>query len=511
MQRDGANLSIWQKPNEEFKSGAAALPQQVFDVVIVGGGITGITTALLLQQAGKQCLLVEAHNIGYGTTSGTTAHLNTFVDTTYDVIEKDFSAEKAKLVAEVTAEAINLIKHHVETYNINCGFAQLPGYVFSQTDKQADALEKIADASARAGLSVQRVETIPVNIPFKTAIEIGGQAQFHPTNYIIGLAKAFEQHGGIIVENCLVKSTDDNDETLIVRTSLGSVQAKQMVYATHIPIGINLLHMRCAPYRSYAIAVTLKDGNYPNALVYDMYSPYHYYRTQEIEGNKYLIAGGEDHKTGHEENTEACLMRLESYVREHFEVEQVAYKWSSQYYEPADGLPYIGKLPGSSGKTFVATGFSGNGMTYGTVAAIIFREMLAGVTSKYEDVFEPRRVKPIAGFSNFIKENVDVAKELISGWLTKEKIDELAALAPGEARVVSFEDNRVALYKDEQNNLHAVNPVCTHMKCIVSWNNTEQSWDCPCHGARYNCNGIVLTGPSTDGLKEVSLTALVKK
>jgi Rieske Fe-S protein len=284
-----------------------------------------------------------------------------------------------------------------------------------------------------------------------------------------------------------------------------------MVYATHIPAGINILHMRCAPYRSYAIAVELKDGNYPDALVYDMQSPYHYYRTQEVNGKRYLIAGGEDHKTGHEENTNACLLRLESYVREHFNIDTVAYSWSSQYYEPADGLPYIGRLPGSSGKTFVATGFSGNGITYGTVAALMFREILAGASNKYEDVFDPRRVKPIAGFTNFVKENVDVAKELITRWLTKEKIDELAALAPGEARVVTFEDNRIALYKDEQNNLHAINPVCTHMKCIVSWNNTEQSWDCPCHGARYNAEGIVLTGPSTDGLKPVDIATLVKK
>jgi glycine/D-amino acid oxidase-like deaminating enzyme/nitrite reductase/ring-hydroxylating ferredoxin subunit len=509
MKRDGASTSLWQNNIQEYNAQQPGLPQKLFDVVIVGGGITGLSTALLLQKSGKACILLEAHTLGFGTTSGTTAHLNTFIDTTYDEIEKDFSAEKAKLVAQATREAIEQIKQHTITYNIDCGFKELPGYVFSQTEEQAAQLDKVTDASLDAGLSISYVQSIPVPIDFNKAIQIDRQAQFHPTKYIIALAKAFEEAGGTIIEQCQVKEADDK-EVVKVKTTLGDVQSKKLIYATHIPPGINLLHLRCAPYRSYAIAVTLQDDQYPDALVYDMYEPYHYYRTQEVDGKKYLVAGGEDHKTAHEENTEACLRNLESYVRKYFKVAEVSYRWSSQFYEPADGLPYIGVLPGNSDNILVATGFSGNGMTFSNVAAIVLRDIIVTGSSKYEEVFNPKRIKPVAGFTNFVKENVDVAKELVGRWLSKEKLEELSGIATGEARVVKYENNTVAIYKDEKGTIHAVNPACTHMKCQVSWNNAEQSWDCPCHGARYEYDGTVLNGPATKPLGAIELSELVK-
>lgn len=509
MKRDGANTSLWQYNQPDYASNSRVLPSGIVDVVVIGGGITGVTTALLLQKAGKLCVLLEAHTLGFGTTSGTTAHLNTMLDTSYDVIERNFNEEAAYVVANATKEAIELVRSHVLEYGIECGFSELPGYLFAQDETQSDELKKILEASQKVGIEVDYTQEVPVPIDFQKAIRFEGQAQFHPIQYLTALAEAFEREGGIILQNCPVIEVQDG-ETVHLATSLGHLWARSVVQATHIPFGVNFIHMKSAPYRSYALAVTLRNNQYPDAEVYDMQDPYHYYRTQEVEGKKYLIAGGEDHKTGHEESTDACFDRLEAYVRNHFDVEKVDFKWSSQYYEPTDGLPYIGLLPGASSNVYVATGYSGNGMTLSNVAALELRSLIVEGKSKYNELFSPSRVK-LAGVPNFIKEQVDVVAQFFGKKIGVPELEQLVELAPGEGKVVKYEGDKVALYKDESGALHAVNPTCTHMGCSVSWNTSEKSWDCPCHGARYSCDGKVLTGPSNKNLEIIALAPEANK
>jgi Rieske Fe-S protein len=322
------------------------------------------------------------------------------------------------------------------------------------------------------------------------------------------LQKRFEEKGGVIVQNCMVKDFK-GDDVLEVDTSQGIFYAKTLIWATHIPPGVNLLHFRCAPYRSYAMAVSLNNDAYPDGLAYDMYNPYHYYRTQVVDGKKYLIIGGEDHKTAHEENTEKCFNRLEAHTRKYFDVKEIAFKWSSQFFEPADGLAYIGHLPGNPDNVLVATGYGGNGMTYSHIAAITLTDLIVKGEGPYTKLFHPGRVKPIAGFANFVKENADVVKEFIGKRLSKEKLDELTDIAPGEAKLVKYEGKSLALYKDEEGGLHAVSPVCPHAKCSVGWNSAEKSWDCPCHGSRFAVDGEVLTGPAREGLEVVEIESLI--
>ncbi len=275
---------------------------------------------------------------------------------------------------------------------------------------------------------------------------------------------------------------------------------------------MNLLHFRCAPYRSYVIAAKLKnEADYPDALAYDMYDPYHYYRTCEINGEKYFIAGGEDHKTGHEDNTEAIFTKLEAYVRNFYEIDEVAFRWSSQFYNPADGLAYIGHLPGHPNNMFVATGYGGIGMSNSHIAARLLTDLILTGESEYRKLFDPNRIKPVAGFQEFTKEAADVVGHLIGGAFPKEKLEELADLAPGEARVVNYEHHSIALYKDEDGHLHAVNPACTHIKCMVNWNAAEKSWDCPCHGSRFSYDGEMLTAPARKDLEVLQVEELVEK
>lgn len=462
-----------------------------------------------LQKAGKQCLLIEACTIGFGTTGGTTAHLNTFLDTTYDHIESDFGEKNAQLVFQATKEAIESIRRNVEQYNIDCGFSYRDGYVFSQNADQSYSIEKIMDACRRVGMDIGYTDEIPLPIPFEKAARFTGQAQIHPTKYLYGLAEAYEDAGGYLVQYCRLESYESNG-LAEAKTNLGIIRARKLIFATHIPPGINLLHFRCAPYRSYALAAKLNDDKYPDALVYDMYDPYRYYRTQEFNGQKYLVVGGEDHKTGHNDNTDFCFSKLDSYISKYYDIEEVSFKWSSEFFEPADGLPYIGHLPGFTENVYVATGYSGNGITYSHVAARLLCDLVVKGQSEYQHVFDPNRIKPVAGFTNFVKENADVVKEFIGKRLSKEKIESLVEIAKGEGRVVKYEGESIALYRDERGTLHAVNPVCTHAKCIVQWNTSEKSWDCPCHGARYTADGKVITGPASKDLEIVELKDLVK-
>jgi len=510
IKRDGYTTSLWQDAATPFRSTTTRMENQLFDVVIAGGGITGLSTALLLQEAGKKCLLLEARNLCFGTTGGTTAHLNTLLDTPYPTIEKKFNKEAAKLIADAAAGALNLIRLNIKKHAINCDFEEASAYLFAQNDEQEKELQEIFEASARAGLDVQYTDQYRFPMPFSKIMKAGNQAKFNPVQYVYGLAKAYENAGGIIRQNCRITEVK-NDHKLEITSSQGRYQATDIIYATHVPPGVNLLHLRCIPYRSYAMAVILEDNNYPEDLAYDMVDPYHYYRSQIVNGQTYLIAGGKDHKTGTEGNTDYFFTRLEATIRENFKVKEIAYKWSSQYFEPADGLPYIGQLPGHPQHIYVATGYGGNGMTYSQVAARVLSDILLKQENPLIELLDPNRIKPIAGFSNFITHNTGVISNYAGKLFSADKLIELADLAPGEARIVRYEGKKIGLYKDEKGNLHAVNPVCTHLKCEVAWNGAEHSWDCPCHGARYDCTGKVIGGPADLPLETINVAELENK
>lgn len=505
IRRDGFCTSLWQADMQPYIATRAADNDHRYDVIIVGGGITGITTGLLLQQRGKKCLILEAASLGFGTTGGTTAHLNTLLDTPYHVISKNFNKDIAQQVAMVTAEALETIKGNCLRYNIQAGWENADAFLFAQDADQEKELEEIRKASTEAGLTADYCTAIPVPVPFTKAIQVKEQAKFNPLPYIYALAEAFEAEGGVIVQDCRVTASDVLETYVEVNTTKGMFRATDLVYATHIPPGINLLHLRCVPYRSYAMAVTLEGNDYPQGLSYDMYDPYHYYRTQEVNGQLYLIAGGEDHKTGMEENTSQCFRRLESHIRQYFKVKEIIYQWSSQYFEPADGLPYIGHLPGYPEHIYVATGFGGNGMTYSTVAALQLTRIIMQEKPVGENLFNPNRIKPVAGFTNFVTHNAAVVKQFLGKLFSADTLSQLAELAPGEGRVVELEEQKMALYKNEEGRLYALRPDCTHMKCDVKWNMAEKSWDCPCHGARYDFEGKILTGPADASLEVINI------
>jgi glycine/D-amino acid oxidase-like deaminating enzyme/nitrite reductase/ring-hydroxylating ferredoxin subunit len=501
MKRDGQCISLWQNMPEHISK---HMPLAA-DVVIVGGGITGISTALRLQREGKKCVVLEAQNIGFGTTGGSTSHLNTLLDTAYYTIKNKFGSKNAELVYALAHKSLNQIEKNIIGYDIDCGFERKDAYVFAHDEKQRKELDKIVASSSEVGLKMDFSKSIPIPSPFEKAAKAPDQGQMHITKYLYGIAEAFERMGGRIIQNCRVTDCVEEQGETIVLTSKGNIKTEHVIYATHTPPGVNVLHFEIAPYRSYVLAVTLADNNYPDALVYDLDAPYHYYRTQEVDGKKYLIFGGEDHKTGHEENTEYCFTKLESYLRKQYDVEEVAFKWSSQYFESADGLPYIGHLPGNPKNIWVATGFGGNGIIYGTATSCILTDLICKGSSPYEELFSPARFKPVAGFANIVKESADVVAMFIDKKFAVEEIEGAVALAHNDARLVKYESYTLGLYKDEKGKLFAVNPSCPHIKCSVGWNGAEKSWDCPCHGSRFSFTGELMTAPARKDLETIEL------
>ena len=502
LERDGARASLWQTTTEKFSSPAINHNRE-FDVIIVGGGITGLATALILQEGGKRCAVIEAKSLCFGTSGGTTAHLNTFFDTPYPTIIQNFDKEKAARVAEAARDAVALIERNIGKYEIDCQFERAPAYLFAQTDKQIGELEDISKACNDLGVRNSLVDDIPWPLDCRRAMLVDDQAKFHPTRYVMGLARAFTGLGGVIIENCRVHPPND-DEPIEIATPAGKLKAEKLIFATHIPPGITYLNLRCAPYRSYAMAWKLKS-DLPGSLAYDMYDPYHYYRTQKIDDTNYLIAGGEDHKTGHGSDTRECFRKLEEHVRKTFDVGEATNSWSSQYFEPVDGIAYIGYMPGKQSNILVATGFGGNGMTYSHISALIFAELLLGTDGKYHEVFDVGRNKPLASAKNFIRENLDVAAKWLGKLLPADRLNEAQEMQPGEGRIVKIEGETTALHRDDSGELHAIDPTCTHMKCHVAWNAAEQSWDCPCHGARFSVKGEVLTGPADLNLERIQI------
>lgn len=501
MNRDGNTQSLWQAIGEDYQPTNQWDPSKIYEVAIVGGGITGLTLALRLQEQGIQCLVAEAHNIGFGTTGGTTAHLNTMLDTPYNTIAKDFGVDHARLVGDGARQAITFIAHTCQRLGIDAGFQYRAGYLLANGEEEEKELADILAGARTAAVAVSEAAQAPTPLPYTRLGVFEDQAEIHPTAYLYGLAKAFEAAGGVILQHCIVGNRTHTNAHFDLETSLGALSAHKVVYATHIPPGINILHFRCAPYRSYVLACTLADEAYPEGLIYDLKEPYHYFRTQEWHGQRYLIAGGCDHKTGQNDNTDYSFTELEAFVRQYYNVADIAYRWSSQYFETTDGLPYIGQMPGDEAGVYCATGYSGNGIILGTLAGIVLSDILSGKATPYEALFHPGRVKPVAGFAAFVQENANVVSQFIGKRFAYEQISELAALAPGEGKLAEWEGEKIALYKDENGRVFGVDPVCPHAACVVDWNNAEKSWDCPCHGSRFSPSGVLLTGPARKGLE----------
>ena len=491
----GDTTSIWLATAD-----SATFPRldgdRTVDVAIVGAGITGLTAALLLAQAGKNVLVLDSGQIGQGVSAYTTAHLTTMYDVGYAQIEKDFDETSARLVAESSRVAIERIAQWVQDEQIDCDFERVDGYLYSEDAADEQTLHDEIDAASRAGIEAEWVAETPLPFAVHRALRLPNQAQFNPLPYLHALARAVERHGGSVCELTRVDSVDGGD-ACTVTTERGTVTANAVIIATHMPINDLYLFTKAEPYRSYVLGVRL-NGAVPVGLYWDSEDPYHYTRNYRDEQGEVLIVGGEDHKTGHESDTEQPFRNLEAYVRERYDVSEIAYRWSAQWYDPIDGLPFIGEYP-LRPHVYAATGYSGNGMTMGTLAGMMLADEILDVDNPYHDLYSINRFKPLVGGPSMIKAGIDEAIRFVADRF-KTDADDTSEVPLGEGRVLKVDGEQTAVYRDERGVLHNLSPICTHLGCIVNWNTAEKSWDCPCHGGRFTATGEVLEGPPSKDL-----------
>jgi glycine/D-amino acid oxidase-like deaminating enzyme/nitrite reductase/ring-hydroxylating ferredoxin subunit len=468
------------------------------DVCVIGGGIAGITTAYLLGLEGRRVVVLEAGALGGGETGRTTAHLSNALDDRYHVLERLHGRGGARLAAASHAAAIGRIESIVATERIACDFQRLNGYLFVPPGESLDVLDAEFEAARHAGLEeVRMVPRAPIaSFNSGPCLVFPRQAQFHPLTYLDALASAIQRLGGQLFGSTHVTGVEAGPPGVVSTDSGRTVTADFVVCATNTPvIDWLIIHSKQAPYRTYAVGARVPPGSVPVALYWDTADPYHYVRLQ----GDVLIVGGEDHKTGQEDDAYDRFAYLDAWARERFPIAEVEYKWSGQVMEPVDGLGYIGRNPGDKGHIMVATGDSGHGMTHGSFAGILLTDLILGRPNSWEPLYDPSR-KSLKSAAEYVKENVNVARQYLD-YVSPGEVGSVDEIRPGHGALVRHGLTKVAVYRDDQGVLHQLSAVCTHLGCIVHWNTLEGTWDCPCHGSRFGTDGRVLNGPAITPLE----------
>lgn len=470
-------------------------------VVIIGAGITGLTAALLLAEKGRRVVVVEKESIGAGETGNTTAHLTVALDARYHYVQRHYSKEEAKLVADASRAALAKIEELVRRLSIDCHFLRVPGYLYTEKRKYVEELKNEAAAARDAGLDARWVTGVP--LPFETcgAVLWPDQAQFHPRQYLTGLAMHAAAAGVQIYERTPVTKISKG----VVETGEGSITADAVFMATNVPIhGFTPVLTKSAAYRTYAMAFH-QTGDHPEGLFWDTADPYHYTRWQETEAGAFLIVGGEDHRVGENDDTDASFERLGTYARQSFGVHPLRHQWSGQVIEPFGGLPLIG---GGNGQ-YISTGYSGQGMTFGSAGAMLVTDLILGVENPWAAVFDPSRNRPHMTTREFITENLHFPAHLIADRFNADvEARSTEEVHPGEGKIIKVDGRKIAAFRDESGALHCLSPVCPHMKCDVAWNDAERTWDCPCHGSRFSTTGEVLNGPAIAPLAKLESASI---
>jgi glycine/D-amino acid oxidase-like deaminating enzyme/nitrite reductase/ring-hydroxylating ferredoxin subunit len=469
------------------------------EVVVIGGGIVGITTALLLAEAGVEVVLIEAGRLARGVSGHTTAKVSSQHGFVYAELGSKFGAEAARTYGQANEAGLEWIAARAEG-GIDCDFRRRPAYAYVTSESQRSQAEDETEAAIAAGLPATLVDSTPLPYPVAAAVRFDDQAEFHACRYLLGLAEQLAASGARIYENTRAAEVDE-DEPCAVKTPGGRVSADRVVVATHYPfLDRALVFPRAYPQRSYALACRIANAA-PDGMFISADSPTRSVRAVPLDGEELLLVGGEGHKTGTGGDTEERYRRLEEFARMHWEVESVEYRWSSQDPTTADGLPYIGRLTPRSKRVFMATGFAKWGITNGTVAALILAELARDRPHPWAALFDPCRLNPVAAGPTLLKENAEVGLHFVGDRLKHRGTRRIEDLAPGEGDIVSVEGEKVAGYRDEDGSLMAVSTRCTHLGCQVNWNAAERSWDCPCHGSRFAPSGEVLHGPAVHRLE----------
>jgi glycine/D-amino acid oxidase-like deaminating enzyme/nitrite reductase/ring-hydroxylating ferredoxin subunit len=486
--------SVWHRRPPGTRHFPALSQDLGVDCAVVGAGITGLTTAALLASEGRSVAVLERNQVASGTTGSSSAHLTYALDTDYRTLVTRFGDDAVRGVVDSLRAALETIAQLAAADGRECGFRRVPGFRFAEEAAQAESLVAEAECARRLGIAVAQVEHLPLPLPCAAVIRFEDQAEIDPVAYCELLASLVVARGGRIFEDTAVTEAADG---YVVTADGFRVDAEQVIEATHTPLGLApALQTRLGAFTSYCVAARLSERIEPG-LYWDCEDPYHYLRA--LDDGYGVLAGGKDHRTGREDFPARRLRSLKEWLRARLPVESFEACWSHEFFEPADGLPYIGLLPGARSH-YVATGFSGTGLTFGTVAARLLRDLVLQGTSPWQEIYTPARWKPLASGRNLAKENLGVAWHLLASRLRSGEDGSLVELRPEKGCITRIDGQNVAAYRDAEGELHVMSPRCTHLGCHVAWNDLDKTWDCPCHGGRFRATGEPFYGPPVERL-----------
>jgi glycine/D-amino acid oxidase-like deaminating enzyme/nitrite reductase/ring-hydroxylating ferredoxin subunit len=476
------------------------------DVAVIGAGITGLTAAYLLKKSGLTVAIIDRRRAGGVDSSLTTAHVTCVTDENLSSLVRHFGRDHAWAAWDAGLAAIEQIDRTVAAEEIDCEWTWVTGYKHCAPGAACDAkaLAEEAQLADDLGFDAAYLDAVPFfGVP---GVAYDGQAKFHPRKYLAALAKLVDGGGSHVFEH--TESEEVKADPLSVCANRHTISCGDVVIATHTPLmgKTNLasalgLQTKLYLYTSYAVGGRLPKGLVPEACFWDTADPYHYLRVDAHRGFDYAIYGGRDHKTGQQQDTAACFAALENDARATLPALEITHRWSGQVVETNDGLPFIGE---TSARQFAATGYAGNGMTFGTLAGMMARDFVVGRKNPWRDLFDPGRAKVLGGTWDYIKENLDYPYYLIRDRFAGPEGRSLRAVRRGEGRIIEVNGTRVAAYRNEQGRVMTMSSVCTHLGCEVRWNDAEHTWDCPCHGSRFTPNGRVLAGPAETPLGRVN-------
>lgn len=474
------------------------------DVAIIGGGISGITTAYLLAKEGRNVALVDASTILNGTTGHTTAKITAQHGLIYNELIQTIGQEKTKLYYEANNNALQFIKKIVAEHQIECDLTQEDAYIYANSDESVCKLEDELAVYKKLGIDSEYVHSIPLPLQTKAAIIMKNQAQFHPVAYLSRLVRFIMGTGGALYENTTAIDIEEGPQPKVVTRDGHTITCEHVVICSHFPFydGIGLYFASMYADRSYVLGVKTKT-DYPGGMYISADNPTRSLRYTMMNGEKLVLIGGESHKTGQGICTIKHYEALQTFGEETLGIKEILYRWSAQDLITLDKIPYIGpRSAADSPNIFVATGYRKWGMTHGTVAGMLLSDLVLGKDNPYADLYTPSRFHANPSVKNLITQNADVAKHLIAGKfeIVYKKPEDLSN---DEGAVVTIDGERAGAYRDSNGVLHLVDTTCTHMGCEVEWNNGERTWDCPCHGSRFSIDGDVIEGPAEQPLKKI--------
>ena len=474
------------------------------DVVVVGAGIAGLTTAYLLARRKRSVVVLDAGSMGSGETRRTTAHLSTALDDRYVNLEKLHGRDSAFLAAESHRSAIMQIEELVQSEQIDCSFERLDGWLYAPAGEPKEIIDEELAACHRAGLlDVEKMNRVP-GLGFDTGacLRFPRQAQFHPLRYLRAIALAAEDLGVRVFTGTRVMKFEGGKDARVHTAAGYSVRAKAIVVATNTPVNdLITMHTKQAAYRSYVVGMKIPKRSVPRLLLWDTLDPYHYVRIHDgaTDDHDVVIVGGEDHKTGQAADAAERHGRLEAWARGRFAVTETLFRWSGQVMEPNDGMAFIGRNPGDHDNVFIATGDSGNGMTHGTIAGMLLTDLITDVASPWAELYDPARKR---GAVTFLKENLNVAAQY-AHWVMPGDVARAENVERGTGQVVRRGLSPIAVYCDSEGRRHECSAVCPHLGAVLTFNASEGTWDCPAHGSRFTIDGKPVNGPANSPLSRV--------